>query len=745
MATTTPPSVQESTGQVERFDDVSGALVNFGSTTFVCTSQEYSFVNRPDQALSLNIDETVIWPGALIQGRSHRDASSGGATGLLELPIRERAPVEVSLTFNNQNSTQVVSAPTPGTVNGAVRSMIGTAEAQGLATANTITFSQETYTSEQQAAIAFGVSGRYLGFEASASGSVTSSVSTNIVAAQLKQQMYVVNVTQPATPTAFFSNADAAFQQQVQFDRVGPGNPPLYVSRIGYGRMMVFTMSAKAEAEEIKGALSIAYNTLGGGAGGTLTAKQTNILSTAEIRIAQVGGDQSNALAAIRSGNLADYFTDVVPLTAAQPIWFELKSLTGEVAKVSEPGTYTETTCVPKLPGTFDFMPVQNLTIPFTAGTQRTTLQADVNGDGRMDLVFNERRTSPALNRVHVALAGANGTYTLQPAWTHSQNPGEGWENFDHFMAADVDGDLSDDLIWNYLGSVNAIYTAISLDNGSYEERPRQQHANGGWGGYHVSAGDIDGDQQADLVWNNAGGSTTTLRTYYGLAQADTSFFMTAPFYDVSANFSAYAPPVLAQFDGANGLDFVVNALGATYNNAYVFRFTPTSATTGTWSFPTAFVSTIPGWGNYLMTVGNLDGQNGADLVWVNRSNGAAHRAINTGSGAWATNTTPYDSALMSATTPSNLPFMADFNNDGNSDLLIVNLSADANRLRVGLGRSNGSFSYPAGIQTHPVVPALGWETYDDVFVGDVNGDAKADVLWTNPSASAQVYVGLAK
>lgn len=738
--TSTAPSVQESTVALERFDDVSGDLVNLGPITFVCTSQEYNFVNRPEEAFSLNIDETVIWPGALIQGRSHRDASAGGADGLLELPIRERAPVEVSVTFNNQNSTQVVTAPTPGTVNGAVRTMIGTAQGQGLATANTITFSQETYTSEQQAAIAFGVSGRYLGFEASASGSVTSSVSTSVVAAQLRQQMFVVNVTQPSTPAAFFSGADAAFGQQAGLDRVGPGNPPLYVSRIGYGRMMVFSMSAKASAEEIKGALSVAYNGLAGGAGGTLSAKQTNILSSAQIRIAQVGGDQASALAAIQSGDLSDYFTDVVPLTAAQPIWFELKALTGEVAKVSEPGTYTETTCVPKLPGTFEYKSVQNVTIPFTAGTQRSALQADVNGDGRMDLVFNERRTAPALNRVHVALASATGTFALQPAWTHTQNPAEGWENFDHFMAADVDGDGSSDLVWNTLGAVNALYTAISLDNGSYQERVRQQHANGGWSGYRARAGDIDGDGQADLVWNY-GGSPTALRTYHALAQGDTTFFMSAPFYDLAGNFSAYSPQQLAQFDGANGLDFVINALGSTFNNAYVFRFTPTTGTVGTWSFPTPFVSTVGGWGGYRMVVGNVDGQNGADLVWVHPPTGRTYRALNTGSGAWVTNTPTFDDNLLA----NNVPFMADFNNDGNSDLLLVGLATDSNKLRVGLGRTNGTFSYPAGVQQHPVVPTLGWETYDDIFVGDVNGDGKADVVWTNPAADAQIYVALAK
>lgn len=752
-APTDAPAVEEEeTAELERFDEETGDLVSLGNTTFVCTTQEYDFVNNPDQALSFSIDETVIWPGALIQGRSHRDAqrddTSDESTGLLELPIRQRAPVEVSMTFNNERSDSVVPDPTTGTVNAAVRAMIGQAEAEGLATANNIAFSQETYTSEEQAAVAFGVSGRYLGFEASASGSVTRAVQTSTVAAQLKQQMYIVNVTQPSTPSAFFGpGADAAFQEQVSLQHVGPGNPPLYVSRIGYGRMMVFSMGAKAEAEEIKGALNAAYQGIGGGGSTSLSVKEQSILSSAEIRLSQIGGDQSNALAAIRTGNLADYFTDVVPLTAAQPIWFELKTLTGQVAMVSEPGTYTQTTCVPKLPGTFDYAPVQGLSIPFTAGTERSTLQADVNGDGTMDLVFNERRTSPALNRVHVALSSGQGTYSLQAPWSHPENPGEGWENFGDPMIADVDGDQRSDLVWNALtASNNVIYTAMSLGDGSYTDRPRQERPASGWPFYRVRAGDLDGDQKDDLLWSNAGSSDAEdgLRTYYALAQDDSTFHMGAAPIDRSGNFSGYGNLVLAQLDGANGADFLVNAIGSSFNTAYVGRFTPTdgSDTSGTFeSFPSPFVATQSAWSPYRLRVGNIDGRNAADMVFVDGSSGRTYRVINNGNGTWETNTPPFQESVLT----DNVPFLADFNNDGRSDVLLISLATDANRLKVGFGREDGSFTFPAGVQTHPEVPGTGWQTFDDIFVGDVNGDGKADIVWTNPAGDAQIYVALAK
>jgi hypothetical protein len=732
------PTTNEVSETLERYDST-GAQISLGNVTFVCTDQTYNFLDNPDRAISFNLDETVLWPGALIQGKSHRDGASAG--GLLELPVRERAPLSVSVTFNNQDNTRTVDAPDYGSVNSAKGSMIGNAEAEGLATANNIEFSAESYSSEKQAALAFGLSGRYLGFEASASGSVTRSVTTNVVAAKFIQQMYVAGVTQPATPADFFSDAFTSekYQSQATLGRIGPGNPPLYVSRIGYGRMMVFAMSAKAEASEITGSLRAAWQGIGASAGAQLDAKQTAILQESQIRITQVGGDQSNALNAIRSGNLADYFTNTAPLTSAAPLWFELKSLTGEVAKVSEPGEYTVTTCTPKLPGTFDYQAEQSLSIPFTAGTQRQTVQADVNGDGRMDLVFNERRSAPALNRVHVALASGAGVFTLASPADNPNTPTEGWENYG-LVVADMDGDGRDDLVWNHRGTNNVVYAGMTNGNGSFAWRDRQQHANTGWGTYSVTTGDLNGDGKTDLLWSNAGGSTTTLRHHFGLAKADSSFMMSSNWFDISANFSAYGPPRVGNFDGNPYGDIVLNALAPGYNNTYVAKFTPTSDTTGTLALASALVYGSVGWGSYVWQVGDIDGKQATDALWVSRTGGYIHRGINNGNGTFTTKA--YQTAPINGTSD---PFTADFNNDGRSDVLLNRRTDAVNEILVGFGTATGDFTFPAGIQTHPNTPTVGWVPFDQVFVGDVNGDGKADIMWTNPSSDARIFVALAK
>jgi len=732
------PVTNEVTQTLERID-TTGTTVSLGNVTFVCTDQTYNFRDNPEKALSFNIDQTVIWPGALIQGKSHRDGTSIGS--LLELPIRQRAPLSVSLTFNNQDNTRVVDSPDNSSVGAAIGSMIGNAQAEGLATANNIDFKQEAYTSEKQAAQAFKVSGRYLAFEASAKGSYTRSSTSNVIAAQFVQQMYVAGVTQPATPAAFFGDqfTDAKYQEQASLGRIGPDNPPLYVSRIGYGRMMVFAMSANAEASEIKGALNAAYSGLGSSAGVELTTKQQAILSSSELRISQVGGDQSNALKAIQEGNLSAYFTDTAPLTSAAPLWFELKTLTGEVAQVTEPGSYTETVCTPKLPGTFDYQPEQSLTVPFTAGTQRQTVQADVNGDGRMDLVFNERQSAPALNRVHVALATGDGVFSLASPADNPNTPSEGWENYE-LVTADIDGDGRDDLVWNHRGSANVVYAGMTNGDGSFTWRDRQAHTNGSWSSFSVTTGDLNGDGRTDLLWSNAGGSTSTLRHYFGLAKPDSSFMMSDNHVDISANFSGYAPPRVGNFDGNLYGDIVLNALGASYNNTYVARFTPTSDTTGTLSLASPLVYASSGWAAYQWGIGDIDGKQATDVLWVSGNGQAIHRGLNDGDATFTAQS--YQTAAVNG---ASVPYVADFNNDGKSDLLLNRRTDSVNEVLVGFGTSAGAFTFPAGIQSHPNTPSVGWVPFDQVFVGDVNADGKADIVWTSPSSDARIYVALAK
>ena len=85
-----------------------------------------------------------------------------------------------------------------------------------------------------------------------------------------------------------------------------------------------------------------------------------------------------------------------------------------------------------------------------------TTTLADVNGDGRADLVWNELSTK---NRTYVNLSNGNGTF--RRAVTALDQPQTGWGGF-RMLVKDVSGDQRGDIVWSELATTNRTYVSLS-------------------------------------------------------------------------------------------------------------------------------------------------------------------------------------------------------------------------------------------------------------------------------------------
>lgn len=732
--------------------------------TFSCTSETYSMATTPNKLVMYRPDATVLWPGGLVQGASYRDGGD-----FLALPIAERAPLEVIASINNDDNARMVDVPTAGSVGQAIGSMIGNAEAQGLATATSIDFVREEYHSESAFALGASLSARYLGFEASASGSVDTNASMTTVTAHLTQTVYSVSVATPPTPDDFFSSAltAEALQAQIDLGRIGPNNPPVFVSDVLYGRMMMYSVTAAASASEIRATIEASYENLSGSASGSLTTRQEKLLETATIRFVQVGGDQDSANRALRSGNLAEYFTERMPLTAAAPLQFTFKSLTGEVAHVTEAGEYTVTTCTPRLPGSLDFEAHQLVETGFTA-SERRSLVGDIDGDGIDDMVWNELVSGPqGANRVVVGFSSDSGELTGSEGDDSPQpSPPEGWVNFDVYVA-DTNGDGRSDLVWHTQDDWDLVwYVAVSRGDGTFEWTPRfVQTVELGWLRHTVHVDDANGDGRDDLLWvGHAAQELDPLRSVWRTHTGVYPFLSAVDGSLAPALFQGWVEERPSAFGADPGWrfhdswigdvnadgcsDLILNQANATGNSIVV-----SAQDCGTRTFGRPGVvsnRTVNGWDDYLPLVGNIDGSYGTDMAWVAPARGTVpvHRSLTDPSGAWST---PGSQSLTAAVPgawhdpdASFAVLAADVNNDGRDDLILNQRTELDNVVVVGLGLSDGSFSYPAAELPHPSTPLDGWELYD-VHTGDFNGDGRADVAWTLAGDPASTYIGLAR
>lgn len=320
-------------------------------STYKCTSTPYSLTKTPDKVVTLNPDVNVLWLGALLQGSGYKD----GIGSLAEWSVRERAPLDISIDLLASQNSRRIEQPTLASVNQALGELVQAAAAAGHRGGSSVSYSNQTTHSIFQASLKLGLSKKYLGSSVAANLEAQHRADKRTVTAYFVQRMFTASFVLPNRPSDMFSPAftSARLQQEIDQGHVGSSNPPVYVSDIVFGRILIFTFTSTARADSIRIALNAAFKTPRDTAkkdttstGGDLDARIAFILESADIRVVAVGGEGRNALALIRSGKIADYFNEDAALTSARPISYTVRNLgDNSIARVSETTEYNLKEC----------------------------------------------------------------------------------------------------------------------------------------------------------------------------------------------------------------------------------------------------------------------------------------------------------------------------------------------------------------------------------------------------------------
>lgn len=138
-----------------------------------------------------------------------------------------------------------------------------------------------------------------------------------------------------------------------------------------------------------------------------------------------------------------------------------------------------------------------------------TPLLADVDGDGAGDLVWS--RQSSGANTLYIAPATGAGGFAFS---TDSQvHPADAsWRDFD-LHVGDLNGDGRADLVWNQrTPTENVWYLGVGQADGTIQlSAPRQQHAEErDWTAFSLHLADLNGDGGDALVWHAPNAAVTT-------------------------------------------------------------------------------------------------------------------------------------------------------------------------------------------------------------------------------------------
>jgi len=355
--------------------------------------------------------------------------------------------------------------------------------------------------------------------------------------------------------------------------------------------------------------------------------------------------------------------------------------------------------------------PTHNPPVNFPIGLPEEPVAADIDGDGRPDLIVNEgnvaaifRNTSTPGTINYSSLAADVTCYA-----------GEGASNL---VIRDLNGDGKPDLLCS--SNQNNFHAYISVNTstpGHISFSAAQAYA---FSGGFIDAADMDGDGRLDLVMAFQGGVALWLNT---TVPGGALSFANPVTYGISGNTSDLS---VIDIDG-DGKPDVVCANGTDKTISILRNTTPRIGVANDSSFAPYLVVRTSRSANHLL-IRDIDADGKPDIVLGTDSgvailkNIAAAGSITTGSFA-----TEVDFPIYAGITGVAI---ADLDGDGKPDIAASSVAPYAGFVSILKNITAPGTINAASFAQHTDIHAGGWG--DGVFMADIDGDGKPEIIVSN-------------
>jgi hypothetical protein len=360
---------------------------------------------------------------------------------------------------------------------------------------------------------------------------------------------------------------------------------------------------------------------------------------------------------------------------------------------------------------------------------------ADVNGDGKPDLLVANECSSANCTNGSVGVLLGNGDGTFQAVITYSSGGYDSWS----LAVGDINGDGKPDLIvTNFCVDDNCSSdgtVGVLLSNGDGTFQPVVTYDSGGNRSFSVVVRDVNGDGKPDLlVANNCASDDCANGSVGVLLGKGDGTFQSPVTYD-SGGFEAQSVAV-ADVNGDGKLDLLVANAICLNVGACGTGSVGVLLGNGDGTFQSVVTYASGGFSAASLKVADVNGDGRPDLLVTNTCvsdgafecmTGSVGVLLGNGDGTFR-EAVSYDSSGTSASSVT----VADVNRDGKPDLIVANNCGDygnygcaAGSVAVLLNSGHGTFhaasNYGSG----------GYEA-DWEAVADVNGDGKLDLVVAN-------------
>jgi thiol-activated cytolysin len=306
---------------------------------YYCTYDRYTETIRYDRFVAFQPNSATLWPGVVVHGH----AAQFGHLNPLSAKL---GPSTFSISLENIASSPVGHMPDPSL--SAFREARNAILAQGVtgATAASIDFEIIQVHSESQVAVALGAGIDWPGAGAVAgSFDFSSSEKRTKVLVNFTQAYYTVDVDAPYQPSRFF-------HWSVDLDDIKneatPGDPPLYVQSITYGRRVLFSIESSEDADTVSAALEATLSKAVS-VNATVEAKHQSVLQQSTIRAFVIGGAGGQATGVVNGfEGMVDFIVlggDYSAESPGAPVAYKLAYLDNTSAQLSFTTEYNERKC----------------------------------------------------------------------------------------------------------------------------------------------------------------------------------------------------------------------------------------------------------------------------------------------------------------------------------------------------------------------------------------------------------------
>jgi Thiol-activated cytolysin len=327
-------------------------IPNGGARKFSCSVTQHDIVEQRRAIVNLDSAAPYIKPGAVLSG----DDFAKGELTPLSLP---RAPITLSIDVPGVAEPTVrVENPTLANIQKGISALQGRAKeaTMGTSYAGDHFYEQHAVESVEEMAHKLEVGASFDAAFASGSFSAAfegaDSQQKFTVYSNLLQSMYTITFSHDSFETGrdFFSSS-LSLEQIEEAERAGylsPDNPPVFIGSVTYGRMVVFTATSTQveSSSQIETQLNAAGTNWKGNA--ALTAEQKAFMSTLDIEVLSVGGNQTDISSAIRTGDWSLLYAGADILNSV-PLRYEVRSLSGvrPIAVIGDTTQFSKTACTP--------------------------------------------------------------------------------------------------------------------------------------------------------------------------------------------------------------------------------------------------------------------------------------------------------------------------------------------------------------------------------------------------------------